>query len=85
MRRGQLAQQMCTVREGLAYRATSIHRPDSFVRGALPGRGPRGGSSTGAYEWNKCARMYDLAAFTTHKREEVSVEELRAMQYTQPR
>ena len=35
----------------------------------------------GAYEWNKCARMYDLAASTTHKREEVSVEELRAMQY----
>ena len=49
--------------------------------GRLQGRGPRGGSSTGAYEWNKCARMYDLAAFTTHKREEVSVEELRAMQY----
>ena len=38
---------------------------------------------TGAYEWNKCARMYDLAALATHKREEVSVEELRAMQYTQ--
>ena len=45
----------------------------SFVRGALLAR-----RRTGAYEWNKCARMYDLAAFTTHKREEVSVEELRA-------
>ena len=27
--------------------------------------------------------MYAMAAVATHKREEVSVEELRAMQYTQ--
>ena len=31
-----------------------------------------------AHEWNK-----HMAVFATHKREEVSVEELRAMQYTQ--
>ena len=40
----------------------------------------RPGGRTGAYEWNKAPGM---AAFATHKREEVSVEELRAMQYTQ--
>ena len=42
-----------------------------------------GAGRTGAYEWNKCAINVCMAAFTTHKREEVSVEELRAMQYTQ--
>ena len=41
------------------------------------------GGRTGAYEWNKCAINVRMAAFTTHKREEVSVEELRAMQYSQ--
>ena len=35
------------------------------------------------YEWNKGEEYMRMAAFTTHKREEVSVEELRAMQYTQ--
>ena len=40
-----------------------------------------GAGRTGAYEWNKCAINVCMAAFTTHKREEVSVEELRAMQY----
>ena len=48
----------------------------SFVRGALLAR-----RRTGAYEWNKCAINVCMAAFATHKREEVSVEELRAMQY----
>ena len=37
-----------------------------------------GAGRTGAYEWNKCAINVCMAAFTTHKREEVSVEELRA-------
>ncbi len=41
------------------------------------------GGRTGAYEWNNCARNKRMAAFATHKREEVSVEELRAMQYSQ--
>jgi len=71
--------QMCTAREGLAYRATSTHRADSFVRGAPFALAPAG--RTGAYEWNKCARTVCMAALATHKREEVSVEELRAMQY----
>ena len=30
------------------------------------------------YEWNKAPGVKCMAAFTTHKREEVSVEELRA-------
>ena len=72
---------MCTAREGLAHRATSTRRPDSFVRGAL--LLPRMLGGTGAYEWNNCARNKRMAAFATHKREEVSVEELRAMQYSQ--
>ena len=42
---------------------------------------PGPGRPHGAYEWNKCATMYAMAAVATHKREEVSVEELRAMQY----
>ena len=44
---------------------------------------PRMLGGTGAYEWNNCARNKRMAAFATHKREEVSVEELRAMQYSQ--
>ena len=65
---------------GLATRPTSITDENSFVRGALLSFAPAGIST---YEWNKCAINVRMAAFATHKREEVSVEELRAMQYTQ--
>ena len=39
---------------------------------------PLAGRPHCAYEWNKRARNICMAAFTTHKREEVSEEELRA-------
>ena len=63
---------------GLATRPTSSYDGDYFVRGALPGpagQGPQMRLKL-AHEWNK-----RMAALATHKREEVSVEELRAMQY----
>ena len=66
---------------GLAYRATSAHRLNSFVRGSCRVCLLRPWNCT--YEWNKGEEYMRMAAFTTHKREEVSVEELRAMQYTQ--
>ena len=47
--------------------------------------GARSGFALGrphcAYEWNKCAINVRMAAFATHKREDVSVEELRALAY----
>ena len=71
---------MCTAREASKLIIRALTDENSFVRGALAELAPAGIST---YEWNKCARSACMAAFTTHKREEVSVEELRAMQYTQ--
>ena len=59
-----------------------MHLPTIILScGALLDFAIRLGIST--YEWNKGEEYMRMAAFTTHKREEVSVEELRAMQYTQ--
>ena len=73
---------MCTAREAskLIIRALMMR---ILSCGALCSCPEVLGGRTGAYEWNKCARNICMAAFTTHKREEVSVEELRAMQYSQ--
>jgi hypothetical protein len=71
---------MCTAREASKLIIRALTDENSFVRGALAELSPAGIST---YEWNKCAINVCMAAFTTHKREEVSVEELRAMQYAQ--
>ena len=71
---------MCTAREAsqLVLRAlpTRILSCGALLLSFAPA-----GIST--YEWNKGEEYMRMAALATHKREEVSVEELRAMQYTQ--
>ena len=65
--------------QGRPRHSSYEYSPSRFFRAGrlcLPGPWP---ACTGAYEWNKCARIVCMAALTTHKREEVSVEELRAM------
>ena len=62
------------------YECSPRYRLNSFVRGSCRVHA-RPWNCT--YEWNKGEEYMRMAAFTTHKREEVSVEELRAMQYTQ--
>ncbi len=74
---------MCTAREASKLIIRALTDENSCVRGAALAEFAALGIST--YEWNKAPGIKCMAAFTTHKREEVSVEELRAMQYTQQR
>ena len=72
----------CAAREGPRPSCYGTS-PSRFFRAGRSAFCPEVPGRTGAYEWNNCARNKRMAAFATHKREEVSVEELRAMQYTQ--
>ena len=80
-RRSDSSRHLCAQR-GRPRNSSSEHLPTRILScGALLLSFAPAGIST--YEWNKAPGVKCMAAFTTHKREEVSVEELRAMQYTQ--